>query len=115
MMPSATLQKHPLQKHTRVVVKQGPPESHCRTPFYLRGKTGSIEAEVGDYRNPSLLAYYKPGLPKLRLFRVRFEQQNLWPEYGPSSDAVFADLYETWLSPVDGEMMPNGGKDGPHA
>jgi hypothetical protein len=96
---------------TRVAVKHGPPEPHCRTPHYLRGKIGILEAEAGRFPNPSLLAFYKPGLPKLRLFRVRFAQQDLWPDYGPSKDTLVADIYETWLSPVEGENLPDAKKD----
>jgi nitrile hydratase len=99
----------------RVLVKRGPPEPHCRTPFYLRGKIGTVEEEVGRFPNPSLLAYYKPGLPKLRLFRVRFDQQNLWPEYGPSTDSLYADLYENWLSPFDDDGSSNVTKGESHA
>lgn len=90
-----------LAPDTSVLVKLGPPEAHCRTPHYLRGKRGTVVAEVGSYRNPSLLAYHKPGLPVLRLYRVRFEQRNLWPDRPETRDTVFADLYETWLEPAD--------------
>lgn len=100
--------------HARVAVKRGPPEPHCRTPFYLRGKVGTLEAEVGRFPNPSLLAYYKPGLPKLRLFRVRFDQRTLWPEYGSSKDALYADLYEDWLNPVESERPSDIAEGGDH-
>ncbi len=82
-----------------VTVRTGPPEPHCRTPCYLRGRPGVVVSEVGTYGDPSLLAYHKPGLPKRRLFRVRFRQADLWPGYQPAGDTVFADLYENWLEP----------------
>jgi len=85
---------------TRVMVKRGPPEHHCRTPFYLRGKTGKIVASLGKFRDPSSLAFHKPGIPKLHLFRVCFEQRSLWDEYGDSGDKLYADLYEHWLEPL---------------
>ena len=83
----------------RIVVKAGPPEAHCRTPFYLRGKPGTLIGEVGRFHDPSLLAFHKPGLPKRRLYRVRFRQRDLWPGYGAAGDCVMADLYEHWLVP----------------
>ena len=82
-----------------VTVKSGHPESHCRTPVYLRGKRGTIVEVVGRYHNPSLLALHKPGLPKLWLYRVRFLQSGVWEDYdGSSRDTVIADIYEHWLS-----------------
>lgn len=82
-----------------VRVSDGPPEAHCRTPLYLRGKPGVVDSEVGTYPDPTRLAFHKPGLPKQRLYRVRFEQTTLWPEYGSASDTLYADIYEHWLLP----------------
>lgn len=71
---------------------------HCRTPRYLRGKSGTVIAVVGPMRDPASLAYHKPGLPPLTLYRVRFHQASLWQGYrGPSGDTLEADLYEHWL------------------
>ncbi|MCC5859781.1 MAG: nitrile hydratase subunit beta [Ectothiorhodospiraceae bacterium] len=87
---------------TRVTVRLGPPEVHCRTPAYLRGKEGEVIELLGVYRNPSLLAFNKPGLPRLRLYRVRFPQRALWPKSSEGGAAsVVADLYEHWLIPSE--------------
>ena len=84
-----------------VVVRTGPAEDHCRTPSYLRGRAGQIVEVVGLYRNPSQLAFHKPGLPKIWLYRVRFEQPGIWDAYaGSRLDSVIADIYEHWLSAV---------------
>ncbi|MCP1676992.1 nitrile hydratase [Natronocella acetinitrilica] len=92
----------PLLTGARVTVRTGPPEAHCRTPAYLRGKQGEVMEVLGSYRNPSLLAFNKPGLPRLRLYRVRFPRQTLWPQTpGNSADSVVADLYEHWLIPSE--------------
>lgn len=86
----------------RVRVRSGPAETHCRTPFYLRGKAGVVEAVAGAYRNPARLAFHKPGLPLLPLYRVRFRQKDVWPDYaGPAGDTVVADVYENWLLPQE--------------
>ena len=90
----------------RVLVRRAPPEPHCRTPHYLRGRPGVILEEVGRFRDPSLLAFHKPGLPARRLFRVRFRQHDLWPGYGDTEDALLADLYEHWLAPQDEAETP---------
>ena len=85
----------------RIKVRTMPPEPHCRTPSYLRGKEGVVVCEVGTYRDPARLAYHKPGLPMRRLFRVRFHQRDLWHGYGPGQDTLFADLYESWLDTAE--------------
>ncbi len=84
----------------QVVVRAGPPEPHCRTPHYLRGKVGLIDELVGTFADPCKLAFHKPGLPRLRLYRVRFRQRDLWPAYGDVNDWLYADIYETWLTPL---------------
>ena len=74
---------------------------HCRTPWYLRGKTGVIAEVQGQFRDPERLAYHRSGLPAQVLYKVRFEQRRLWPKYkGPATDTLEVDLYEPWLRPV---------------
>lgn len=88
---------------TTVKVRNDTPIGHCRTPFYLRGHVGTIEHLVGFYRNPQQLAAHKPGLPKYRLYRVRFRQAEIWPNYsGAPNDELIADLYEHWLDRIEG-------------
>lgn len=71
---------------------------HCRTPWYLRGKTGVVAHVQGRFRNPEKLSYHKPGLPRLVLYKVRFRQADLWPSYkGAEQDQLEADIYEHWL------------------
>lgn len=77
---------------------------HCRTPFSLRGKTGVIVGIQGAFHDPEKLAYHKPGLPKQVLYKVRFRQSELWPNYrGKLQDHLEADLYEHWLIREDAE------------
>lgn len=74
---------------------------HCRTPWYLRGRTGVVGEVLGRFRDPERLAYHKPGLPALVLYKVRFAQRELWPGYrGGAKDTLEADLYEPWLIPA---------------
>jgi hypothetical protein len=85
----------------RVRVAARPVLGHCRTPWYLRGKTGVVAAVQGTFKNPELLAYHKPGLPALVLYKVRFEQSAIWARYaGPPGDHLEADIYEHWLEPL---------------
>jgi nitrile hydratase len=76
---------------------------HCRTPWYLRGKTGEIALIHGTFRDPERLAYHQPGLPAQVLYKVRFSQREVWGGYdGPAGDQVEADIFEGWLEPASG-------------
>ena len=75
---------------------------HCRTPFYLRGRSGTVASIQGTFRNPEALAYHKPGLPALTLYKVRFRQSELWARYaGPACDQLEVDIFEHWLEAED--------------
>jgi nitrile hydratase len=86
----------------KVRVGSGTPAGHCRTPFYLRGKTGVIHRHLGACKNPEQLAYGKDGKPKKDLYQVRFEQRELWADYpGAAGDTLVADIFEHWLNPAE--------------
>jgi nitrile hydratase len=85
----------------RVAVKASYPPGHRRTPHYIRGKRGVIERVCGTIANPEELAYGFDGEPKRVLYRVRFRQHELWPDYsGPERDALELEIYEHWLEPA---------------
>jgi hypothetical protein len=88
-----------------VRVRGLPAFGHCRTPWYLRGKIGTVAAVQGAFRDPERLAYHNPGLPAQILYTVRFHQRDLWNPYpGPAGDRLEADLYEHWLEPLASEQ-----------
>lgn len=83
-----------------VRVRRGNPPGHVRTPYYIRGKSGVVERICGEFGNPEELAYGRSGGPKKVLYRVRFAQKDVWPEYsGPPADTIDIELYEHWLEP----------------
>jgi nitrile hydratase len=85
-----------------VRVRAGYPPGHVRTPHYLRGRRGVVESIVGHFANPEELAYGRDGLPRRALYRVRFRQSELWPDYtGAAMDTAVVDLYEHWLEAED--------------
>lgn len=85
----------------RVAVKALYPIGHVRTPYYIRGKQGVIERFCGSYGNPEELAYARPGLPRQPLYRVRFQQRDVWPGYaGNPQDSVDIEIYQHWLEPA---------------
>ena len=82
----------------RVRIATRPALGHCRTPWYLRGRTGVVASVHGTYLDPERLAYHKPGLPLQVLYKIRILQRDLWPAYkGPATDHLEADIYEYWL------------------
>jgi nitrile hydratase len=85
----------------RVRVKPTHPPGHRRTPHYVRGKRGTIERVCGAFANPEELAYGFDGEPKRVLYRVRFAQRDIWPDYaGPERDYLELEIYEHWLEPA---------------
>ena len=94
----------------RVRVRWAHPPGHIRTPYYVRGKTGVVERICGSFRNPEELAYARDGQPLRPLYRVHFDQRELWPDYqGRVNDGVEVEIYEHWLEPDDGTTGAAGG------
>jgi nitrile hydratase subunit beta len=85
----------------QVRVRSVHPPGHVRTPHYARGRVGVIERCAGRFENPEERAYGRSGGRLQALYRVRFLQRELWPDYaGAHGDTVDIDLYEHWLEPV---------------
>ena len=90
-------------KGARVRVRRADPPGHIRTPWYIRGQEGEIERLCGAFANPEELAYNRPGLPAQPLYRVRFRQSQLWPDYrGDQRDTLEVEIYQHWLEPARG-------------
>jgi nitrile hydratase len=84
-----------------VEIRRSEPPGHVRTPYYVRGKRGVVERVCGPFADPEELAYGRSGLPARPLYRVRFPQAELWPDYrGLPGDCVEVELYEHWLVPA---------------
>jgi nitrile hydratase len=82
----------------KVRVLQKDLAGHLRTPHYIRGCTGTVERLCGAFPNPEQLAQQQDGLPAQPLYRVRFVQKNVWPDYrGNDSDVVEVEIYQHWL------------------
>jgi len=89
------------QPGDRVTVRKADPPGHLHTPFYARGASGVIERICGAFANPEELAFNRSGLPAQPLYRVRFRQMDLWPDYdGPARDSIDIEIYQHWLEPA---------------
>ena len=86
----------------RVVVRVASPPGHVRTPSYLRGKRGVILRDFGAWKNPELLAYGRPGLPKETNYWVQFTMDEVWGGEGrySANDTLVAEIYGLWLAPA---------------
>lgn len=85
----------------RVRVRESAPLGHIRTPFYIRGHAGVIERYCGAFPNPEELAQMRDGLPAQPLYRVRFLQTEVWPDYaGAADDTVDIEIFQHWLEPI---------------
>ena len=91
-------QFHPGDK---VRVIKAYPLGHIRTPFYIRGHTGTIERYCGAFPNPEELAQMRDGQPPVPLYRVKFRQQDVWPDYrGGPNDVLEVEIYQHWLEKI---------------
>ncbi len=81
-----------------VRVRKSYPLGHIRTPFYIRGHSGVIERICGTFGNPEELAQMRSGEPKQPLYRVRFRQAEVWPDYrGSADDVLEVEIFQHWL------------------
>lgn len=85
----------------RVRVLTDAPTTHHRTPGYAKGRTARIAVVCGAFPDPEKRAYGSSGLPRVCLYRVEFDQSEVWDGYrGSPQDKVYLDVYEHWLEPA---------------
>jgi len=94
----------PIPKHAeaeRIQVTMRDSRGHCRTPAYIRGKIGVIERYCGNFENPEQIAVAHPAPVVIPLYRCRFLQKDVWPDYcGADSDTLELEVYEHWLEAI---------------
>lgn len=84
-----------------VQVRESDPPFHHRTPWYVKGKVGSVDAVYDPWPNPEEMAYGKFDGRRIPLYRIAFEQRDLWEHYeGPAGDRLVVDIFEHWLEPA---------------
>ncbi|WP_375464224.1 SH3-like domain-containing protein [uncultured Methylobacterium sp.] len=71
---------------------------HVRTPYYVRGRTGTVVQLCGLFLNPEDLAVGNAGGRVVACYRVEFRQGDLWADYdGAPGDTLVIELYEHWI------------------
>src|SRR5579871_4660295 len=75
------------------------PRGHTRLPRYLRGKRGIVRRCYGFFEFPDH-ELGDPTGPLQPLYSVEFEMQEVWGESAEPGEALSADLWESYLEPV---------------
>nr|MCH9672818.1 nitrile hydratase subunit beta [Gammaproteobacteria bacterium] len=79
-----------------VQVRNIHPAGHTRLPRYVRGKLGQIVAVYGvHWLQDELPADSQPRAEAV--YSMRFDAQELWGDAAPSQDALYIDMWESYL------------------
>jgi nitrile hydratase len=77
------------------------PRHHTRLPAYAKGKTGVVERHQGSFVFPDSNAQRRGEQPQ-HVYSVRFEARELWGEEHAGADAVYLDMWDSYLEPASG-------------
>jgi nitrile hydratase len=75
------------------------PTGHTRLPRYARGNLGTVDRIHGVHVFPDSNAHFEGERPQY-LYSVRFSARELWGEAAAARDAVYIDLWESYLDPA---------------
>jgi len=83
---------------TRVRARLGDPDHHTRVPRYVRGHTGVIVEDTGQWPLPDDVAR-RIDPPRVEtVYAVRFPAVDLW---GSGDHSVILDLWESYLEEAE--------------
>lgn len=82
----------------KVLVKNLPATAHTRLPGFLRDKTGIVETAYDDAYGYFCSTGDGIG-PAMPVYCVKFEPSALWGEMAEPGFAIYADLFDAYLSP----------------
>ncbi len=80
----------------RVRARNVHPAGHTRLPRYARGHAGTIEKDYGVFALPDTNATFAGENPQ-HVYSVRFEARELWGEQAKPQDAVYIDMWDSYL------------------
>src|SRR5215469_16617951 len=92
----------PFRHGDQVRVLTRTPVGHYRVPTYLRGKRGVVESII----EPAAVDNEEEGFGRnagnrLHYYRIAFPMQEIWVGYaGSPRDALYIEIYETWLERI---------------
>lgn len=76
------------------------PLNHTRIPRYVRGKRGVVQDVQGVFLLPDTNAHGGPDKPQ-RVYTVRFAARELWGDEAPEKDALYIDMFDDYLDPLE--------------
>jgi nitrile hydratase subunit beta len=79
------------------------PEGHTRLPRYARGAVGVVDRIHGAHVFPDSNAHFHGEHPQ-HLYSVRFSARELWGDAAAARDAVYIDLWESYLDPASADV-----------
>ena len=82
-----------------VVTRNFHPHGHTRLPRYARGKLGQIERVHDVFIFPDAHAHALGEAPQW-VYATRFDGEELWGDSAEAQQAVFLDLWESYLLPA---------------
>ncbi len=82
-----------------VIARNLNPVGHTRLPRYIRGKRGVIQRNHGGFVFADTRAHELGDHPQY-VYSVRFEARELWGSEAPPNDAVYLDLWESYMEPA---------------
>ena len=82
----------------RVIARNIHPIGHTRLPRYARGKHGIVQRHHGGFVFADTRAHGLGDQPQ-HLYNVRFEARELWGDAAIERDALYLDLWESYLEP----------------
>lgn len=74
---------------------------HVRIPHYVRLRYGLVVSYCGSFLNPEDLAVGITSGPARDLYRIAFQQRDLWSDGGHADhDRLIIEIYDHWLEPA---------------
>ena len=83
----------------RVLARDINPRHHTRLPRYARGRPATVVALRGAFPLPDALAQGL-GVKPEQVYTVRFEAADLWGQDGEPREAVYLDMFDSYLEPA---------------
>lgn len=103
---SARLETPPrFQVGDRVRARNLHPPGHTRLARYVRGRQGTVAHVYDPWTFPDTHAHGQGRNPQY-VYCVRFEARELWGESAEPNQAVYFDLWESYLEPAEGPTAP---------
>jgi nitrile hydratase len=80
----------------KIIAKNLHPAGHIRLPRYVRGKQGEIVRSHGSFAMDDRIAHHLSPDPQ-HVYSVRFSARELWGPNASQKDALYIDLWESYI------------------